>query len=125
MSKLVLIVDDDPDIRLGLQVRLGVNGYTTIYATDGAAAMTAANAFKPDLILLDLGLPRVDGFTVLERLHSIPVIVLSGKDYEPTRERALGAGAKAYLQKPVSTDELLMTMREVLAGSSTTEKALL
>ena len=85
-QKKILVVDDDPDVRLALQVRLKANHYDVVCAGDGVTSVSEAQKQKPDLIILDLGLPAGDGFSVLqrmqasERLASIPVIVLSGRD---------------------------------------------
>jgi DNA-binding response OmpR family regulator len=112
-KKHILIVDDDPDQRLGLHIRLKANNYSTAFAADAMTSISEARKHQPDLIILDLGLPAGDGFVVMERLKSIiplavvPVIVLSARSAEPNRERALKAGAKAYLRKPVDNDELL------------------
>lgn len=87
----ILIVDDDPDLRIALKLRLRANDYDTINAVDGYSAITQAHKQKPDLIILDLGLPAGDGFVVLDRLHrnpelaDIPVIVLTARDPESTR----------------------------------------
>src|SRR6202167_3383833 len=119
-QKMILIVDDDPDLRAGLQVRLNANHYDVALAADGAASIVEAHKHKPDLILLDLGLPAGDGFSVLERLHvneslsSIPVVVVSGRDRVGNRERALKAGAKAYMQKPMSNEKLMELIRVIL-----------
>jgi len=119
-QKKILIVDDDPHLRLGLQVRLNAYHYDVAFAVDGATSIVEARKYKPDLILLDLGLPAGDGFSVLERLKatgslsSIPVIVLSGRDRVGNRERALKAGAKSFLQKPMENDELVAAIRFVL-----------
>jgi DNA-binding response OmpR family regulator len=119
-QKMILIADDDPDVRLGLQVRLAANHYDTIFAADGATCIAQAWEYMPDLIMLDLGLPAADGFTVLERLKasdtllSIPVIVVSGRDRNTNGDRALQAGAKAFLQKPVDNAQLLSVIRQVL-----------
>ena len=119
-QKMILIVDDDPDLCVGLQVRLNANHYDVALAADGAASIVEARKHKPDLILLDLGLPAGDGFSVLERLKvndslsSIPVVVLSGRDRVGNRDRALKAGAKAYLQKPMSNEKLLELIRLIL-----------
>jgi DNA-binding response OmpR family regulator len=120
--KKILVVDDDPDVRLGLQLRLNANHYETIFAGDGVASIAEARKQMPDLMILDLGLPAGDGFSVLERmktnekLSSIPVIVLSGRDRVGNRERALKAGAKTFLQKPVANDKLLAVIQMVLAA---------
>jgi two-component system cell cycle response regulator len=111
--KKVLVIDDDSDIRLGLNVRLRASGYATAFAADGVAAISMARKERPDVILLDLGLPAGDGFQVLERLKMntdlahTPVIVLSARDVEENERRALKAGATAYLQKPVDDQDLL------------------
>jgi DNA-binding response OmpR family regulator len=119
-NKKILIVDDDPDVRNGMHVRLKANHYDTFFAGDALSGMAEARKNEPDLIILDLGLPAGDGFLVMERfrsmpaLASIPIVVLSARDVVPNRERALKAGAKAYLQKPVDNAELLKVIRQAL-----------
>jgi DNA-binding response OmpR family regulator len=125
-QKKILIVDDDPEVRLSLHVRLKVNNYDVVFAGDGVASISEARKHMPDLIILDLGLPAGDGFSVLERLKSnaslsmIPVIVVSGRVRIPNREWALKAGAIAFLQKPVDNARLLLVIRHALGekGSS-------
>ena len=120
-QKKILVVDDDPEMRLGLQLRLKANHYDVITAADGVASIAEARKHVPDLMILDLGLPAGDGFSVLERLKaneslsSIPVIVLSGRDRVGNWDRALKAGAKTFLQKPVANDKLLAVIRLVLS----------
>ena len=127
-QKTILIVDDDPDIRLGLHVRLKANHYNVIFAGDGMAGIAEARKHMPDLILLDLGLPAGDGFSVLERLKAndslalIPVIVVSARDLNTNMDRALKAGAKAFLQKPVDNAELLKVIRQALGEPALTTK---
>jgi CheY-like chemotaxis protein len=119
-QKKILIVDDDPEVRLSLHVRLKVNNYDVLFAGDGVASIAEARKHMPDLIILDLGLPAGDGFSVLERLKAnpnlsmIPVIVVSGRVRTPNRERALKAGAIAFLQKPVDNARLLAVIRHAL-----------
>lgn len=119
-EKTILIVDDDTELRLGLHIRLKANGYKVVFAVDGVSSISAARTHMPDLIILDLGLPAGDGFTVMERLGAsdtmslIPIIVLSARDRAVNRDRALKAGARAFLQKPVETAELLATVRHAL-----------
>ena len=114
----ILVVDDDPDERQALQVRLKANGYDVHYAANGAGAISEARKHRPDLIVLDLGIPDGDGFAVLDilktnfNLSSIPVIVLSGPDRRANEERVLNAGGRAFLQKPVQTDEFLAVIRQ-------------
>jgi DNA-binding response OmpR family regulator len=127
-QKTILIVDDDPDVRLGLHVRLKANHYNVIFAADGMASIAEARKHKPDLIVLDLGLPAGDGFSVMERLKAndglslIPVIVVSARDRDANMDRALKAGAKAFLQKPVDNAELLRVIRQVLGEPPLTAK---
>jgi CheY-like chemotaxis protein len=114
-NKKVLIVEDDADVRLGYRVLLRAQGYETFFAADSIAAISEARKHLPDLIVLDLGLPAGDGFVVMERLQApanvdlagIPVIVVSGRDLRGNKERALAAGAKAFVQKPWDDDDLL------------------
>jgi DNA-binding response OmpR family regulator len=119
--KKILVVDDDPEVRLGLQVRLAANNYELLFAGDGVTSIAEARKHTPDLIILDLGLPAGDGFSVLERLKVneklslIPVIVLSGRDRVGNWDRAIKAGAKTFLQKPVPNDKLLAIIRLILA----------
>jgi DNA-binding response OmpR family regulator len=126
-QKKILVVDDDPDMRLGLQLRLKANNYDVIFAGDGVASIAEARKHMPDLMILDLGLPAGDGFSVLERLKvneglsSIPVIVLSGRDRVGNWDRAMKAGAKTFLQKPVANEKLLAVVRLVLAEHGHTE----
>jgi len=116
----ILVIDDDQDVAMGLRVRLRANNFATVFATDAVSAISQAKNENPDLILLDLGLPGGDGFLVMERLNnieslsSIPVMVLSARDPQANKERALAAGAKAYFQKPVDNDELLAAIRKTL-----------
>jgi DNA-binding response OmpR family regulator len=119
-QKTILIVDDDPDVQMSLQVRLKASHYDVVLAGDGVASIAEARKCMPDLILLDLGLPAGDGFSVLERLKanaslsSIPVIVLSARDRTANRDRALKAGARIFLQKPVDNAQLLSLIRQIL-----------
>jgi DNA-binding response OmpR family regulator len=125
-QKKILIVDDDPDVRLGLHVRLKANHYDVIFAADGMASIAEARKHMPDLIILDLGLPAGDGFSVMERLKKndslslIPVIVVSARDRSANKDRALKAGAMAYLQKPVDNAQLLSVIRKALGEKSRT-----
>jgi DNA-binding response OmpR family regulator len=125
-NKKILIVDDDPDVRLGVHVRLKANHYDTFFADDAFGAIEEARRHVPDLIILDLGLVAGDGFQVMQRLKEvlslavIPVIVVSARDPRANQERALKAGAKAYLQKPVDDAELILVIQKVLGEGVTT-----
>ena len=119
-NKRILLVDDDPDVRLAMHVRLKANGYDTFFASDALSSVTEARKHQPDVIILDLGLPGGDGFVVIERLKRhptlavIPIIVVSARDVSGNKERAIKAGAKVYLQKPVDNTELLANIRQTL-----------
>jgi two-component system KDP operon response regulator KdpE len=116
----ILVIEDNKEHLIALAIKLKAHKYDVVCAGDGVTAMTAATREKPDAILLDLGLPGGNGFVVLERLRSltstigIPVIVVSARDPMVNRAMALEAGASAFLQKPVKTDELLQALRKAL-----------
>ena len=120
-TQKILIVDDDPDLRQALRLRLRANNYETVNAVDGYSAIAQAYKERPNLILLDLGLPAGDGFTVLERLQrddklsTIPVVVLTARDPQSNELRALQAGAAAFFQKPADNAELLEVIRATLS----------
>jgi DNA-binding response OmpR family regulator len=121
-NQKILIVEDDADVRLGYQVLLKANNYETQFAADSVTAVSQARKHQPDLIILDLGLPGGDGFVVLDRFRGIPnlavvpVIVVSARDLRGNKERALKAGARAFIQKPWNDDELLATIGQLLGG---------
>jgi DNA-binding response OmpR family regulator len=129
-NKKILIVDDDPDVRQGMHIRLKANHYDTFFAIDALSGITEARKHEPDLIILDLGLPAGDGFVVMERLKAnpylavIPVIVVSARDVLANKERALKAGAKVFLQKPVDNAELLKVIRQALGEPARAAKPL-
>ena len=121
MSKhKILVVDDDPDLVRALRLRLRANDYEIATACDGYSAIASAQKERPSLIVLDLGLPAGDGFTVLDRLQNsdalsaIPVIVLSARDPQSNEDRALKAGAAAFFQKPADNNELMELIRATL-----------
>jgi CheY-like chemotaxis protein len=126
-NKKILIVDDDPELCMGLDVRLKANHYETLFATDAISTLRQARKHEPDLILLDLGLPNGDGFVVMEKLKvwpslaMIPIIVVSAQDLRANKDRAIKAGAKAYLQKPVDNAELLRIIRQALGEPAQAE----
>jgi DNA-binding response OmpR family regulator len=117
-------VDDDPDLRQALRLRLRANHYETVNAGDGYSAIAQAYKEHPNLIILDLGLPAGDGFVVLDRLQkddklsSIPVIVLTARDPQSSEKLALQAGAAAFFQKPADNTELLNVIRATLTQAA-------
>ena len=116
----ILVVDDDADIREALRALLELRGHRVAEAPDGATALQLAEANKPDIVILDIGLPAVDGFEVAERLSSLPgttpfVIGLSGFAQDKDFARARHGGFDAYLSKPAGVDELLRLIERVSA----------
>ena len=113
----VLIVEDDDDIAQVLQRSLRLEGYETRIAGDGEAALGAANDFVPDLVVLDLGLPKLDGMDVARRLRAaddVPILMLTARDALESRVEGLDAGADDYLVKPFERQELLARLRALL-----------
>jgi two-component system KDP operon response regulator KdpE len=117
MGPRVLVVDDEPAIRRFLRVSLSAHGYVVQEADGGEAAIAGVIAHRPDLVILDLGLPDIDGIEVTRRLREwtgIPVIILTVRGQEADKIAALDAGADDYLTKPFGTGELLARMRAAL-----------
>jgi two-component system KDP operon response regulator KdpE len=113
----VLIVDDDPQLVRALSVNLRARGYEVDAARDGAAALAAAARRSFDVIILDLGLPDMDGVDVVHGLRGwsqVPIIVLSARDGQAHKVAALDAGADDYVTKPFGMDELLARLRAAL-----------
>jgi DNA-binding response OmpR family regulator len=117
----VLIVDDEPDILLMLRVNLEAEGYQTALAADGETALRRIADERPDVVLLDVMMPAVDGWGVLEALasdlYSHRVIVVSAKSSERDITRALELGASAYLRKPFDVDELLELVGRIASST--------
>ena len=120
-SPRVLVVEDEPQMRRFLRTTLGGNGYSVLEAASGEEGLNAASSWNPDLVLLDLVLPDLDGLEVTRRLRgwsTTPVIVVSARGDEGGKVRALDAGADDYLTKPFGTGELLARIRVALRHSS-------
>lgn len=110
----VLLVDDDPGLARALRINLTARGHEVHLAADGASALSLAARHRPDVVVLDLGLPDMDGLEVLRGLRGwteVPVIVLSARDDEREKVRALDAGADDFVSKPFGLDELLARLR--------------
>ncbi|AQX79054.1 DNA-binding response regulator [Plantibacter flavus] len=110
----ILIADDDPQILRALRITLTARGYEIITAEDGTAALNAATTHRPDLYLLDLGMPGLDGRQVIEGLRGwtdAPILVVSGRAGSTDKVEALDAGADDYVTKPFAIDELLARVR--------------
>ena len=113
-SQVVLVIDDEIQIRRLLKISLEAGGYRVYEAINGADGLAEAAQRRPDIVVLDLGLPDMDGVTVLKRLRewsNVPVVVLSVRDREDDKIAALDNGADDYLTKPFSTGELLARLR--------------
>ncbi len=123
----VLVIDDEPQILRALRINLSVRGYEVSTAATGAEALQAAAQRKPDVIVLDLGLPDMDGIGVLKGLRrwlTVPVIVLSARTDSSDKVAALDSGADDYVTKPFGMDEFLARLRAALrraAATTTTE----
>jgi len=116
-KKKVLVIEDEPEIRRFLRVSLTEHGYTALEAVEGAEGLTLAAAEKPDLVILDLGLPDMDGTEVAQRIREwskVPIIILSARGQETDKVAALDIGADDYLTKPFGIQELLARMRVAL-----------
>ena len=120
--KKILIADDDPDIRKIMTRFLSAEDYEVAVASDGFEAGTKVMDFKPDLLVLDLIMPGMDGFEVCERIKKNPrtshikVLAITGYDDEENRARIMKAGADGYMAKPINRDRLLEEVEVLLAG---------
>ena len=113
----ILVVDDEPPIRRLLRTSLGAQGYDVIEAEDGASALAAIERDKPDLVILDLGLPDINGIEVIRSVRqgsTLPIIVLSVRDDERGKVEALDLGADDYVTKPFGVEELVARIRAAL-----------
>ena len=112
----VLVVDDEPQILRALRINLAARAYDVVTAADGHAALTTAAKALPDIVVLDLGLPDMDGIDVIRGLRgwtAVPIIILSGRSQSAAKVDALDAGADDYVTKPFNIDELLARLRAV------------
>ena len=122
----ILVVDDEPQIRKFLRISLAAHGYEVVEASSGEAAVANAALEKVDLVVLDLGLPDIDGHTVIERIREwsqMPIIVLSVRAGDTEKVRALDGGAEDYLTKPFSIAELMARIRAALRKRSAATQA--
>ncbi|MFF0224795.1 response regulator transcription factor [Streptomyces sp. NPDC004629] len=118
----ILIVDDEPAVREALQRSLAFEGYDTEVAVDGADALEKSAAYRPDLVVLDIQMPRMDGLTAARRIRgageTTPILMLTARDTVGDRVTGLDAGADDYLVKPFELDELFARIRALLRRSS-------
>src|SRR2546427_894308 len=117
-TKRILVIEDNPDLAYGLRNNLEIEGYEVEVAKDGARGLTRAKTSKPDLIVLDLMLPGMDGFRVLRALreegHGMPVLILTARGEEADKVRGLRLGADDYVTKPFGLLELLARIEALL-----------
>ena len=117
----ILLADDDPQIVRALRITLAAHGHEVIPAVDGAAAIAAAASERPDIVMLDLGMPRLDGLEVIAALRgwtTVPILVVSGRTGAADKVEALDAGADDYVTKPFQMDELLARLRALTRRAS-------
>jgi len=125
MGTVVLVIEDEPQIRRFLRATLASQGYTLIETDTAEDGLRQAATRQPDLIILDLGLPDLDGLAVTQRLREwnrVPIIVLSARGQESDKIAALDAGADDYLTKPFGVGELLARMRVALRHAATLDQ---
>jgi len=120
MTKKILLVDDDKDLLYGMKIWLRANGYHVFFALDGTSAIAMAKVHKPDLIILDIGLPGGDGYLTMTRLRSlmplahIPIMVMTAREATIHEKKALEAGAEAFFQKPFDIRLFLGAIQKAL-----------
>jgi DNA-binding response OmpR family regulator len=121
VSHRILIVDDEPNIVISLEYLMKKEGFQVAVATDGEAALQQASSFAPDLILLDIMMPKKSGFEVCQALRADPalaavrIIMLTAKGRETEVAKGLALGADAYITKPFSTKDLVLQIKSLLA----------
>lgn len=126
MTDRVLVIEDDPDIALGIRTILGRSGFDVDSATEGRDGLRAFHASRPALVVLDIGLPEMDGWTVLERirdLSDVPVLILTAHSQESEKVRGLHGGADDYLTKPFGNSEFVARVQALLRRHQAADQA--
>ncbi len=129
MKCSVLVVDDEFEIRQLLSTMLTLMGYESFVAKDGLDALAKIHEYQPDILILDVMMPRMDGITLCRKLRGsqetaeLPVIMLSGKAHQEAIQEGLQAGANRYLVKPTGLDELTRNIKEVLGETAVSKTA--
>jgi two-component system KDP operon response regulator KdpE len=122
----VLVVDDEPQILRALRVNLAARSYDVVTASTGRQALDAAARHHPDIVVLDLGLPDMEGVEVVRGLRgwtTVPIVILSGRSQSAAKVQSLDAGADDYVTKPFNVDELLARIRAVARRATTGEES--
>jgi DNA-binding response OmpR family regulator len=117
VSERVLLIEDDADIALGVRTVLGRSGFKVITAAEGPEGLRVFHSERPDIVILDVGLPKMDGWAVLERireLSGVPVLMLTARGHEADKVRGLRGGADDYLTKPFGTAEFVARVQALL-----------
>ena len=128
MTRRILIVDDEPNIVASLEFLMRGDDYDVRVAHNGEEALLLAERFRPDLVLLDVMMPRRSGFDVCRRIRENPalrdmkIVILTARGRDVEREKGLKSGANAYVTKPFSTKELMITVRGLLPGRGRTDR---
>jgi DNA-binding response OmpR family regulator len=118
----ILIVDDEPNIVLALELLMKKEGFEVRTVDDGEKACQAVGEFRPDLVLLDIMMPKMDGYEVCQRIRAdaslkdVRIIMLTAKGREVEKEKGLALGADSYITKPFSTREVVLTVKDLLAS---------
>ena len=122
MAQLIMIVDDEPGVRALLNDTLRIAGFETVEATDGMSALTLLRTHKPDLLVIDINMPLMDGFELVERLRSTndltPVLMLTAREDKTDITRGLKIGADDYVVKPFGIEELILRIKAILRRST-------
>lgn len=124
MGKKVLIVDDEPNIVTSLEFVMKQEGFDVAMAMDGEAALDAMTTFAPDLVLLDIVMPKKDGFEVCQviranaRWQDVKLVMVTARAREADREKGLALGADAYVTKPFATKELVQLVKDLLGENT-------
>ncbi len=127
-KKRILLVDDEEDLVAALSVRLEASGFEVLVATDGLEALKKSRTDNPDLIVLDLMLPKMDGYKVArllkfdKRYSHIPILILTARGQDSDREMSRKVGADDYMVKPFASSELISRLRKLLAKSENAEQ---
>ncbi|MDP8212756.1 MAG: response regulator [Candidatus Zapsychrus exili] len=120
MAKKILIVDDEPEIISMVELRLQAAGYEVITASDGQEGLDKAKEELPDLVILDVMMPKMDGYKVCgllkadTRFHNIPIVMFTAKAQQEDQEMSEEVGANAYINKPFNSEELLGTLKDLI-----------
>jgi DNA-binding response OmpR family regulator len=120
MASRILIVDDEPNIILSLEYLMKREGFEVALAGDGERALQAMAEQRPDLVVLDVMMPKLNGFEVCQRIraqpawHGVPILMLTAKGHETEMKKGLALGADAYVTKPFSTKDLVAEIRRLL-----------